>query len=74
MKLGSYLEAHGITQSDFAVRIGTTPVAVSRYVGGSRVPHRQVLSRIIAETRGEVGFEDFVPTTTPAAGRVEAAA
>jgi hypothetical protein len=59
MKLGPYLAKEKITPGAFAERIGVSVQAVHRYVGDERVPHRDVMQRIIEHTHGEVQPNDF---------------
>lgn len=59
MKLDAYLSTHGLSQSEFAARIGVSQPAVAKYVAGKRIPHRDVMARIVAETDGLVGPADF---------------
>ena len=80
MKLASYLARHGISHGAFAARIGTSQVAVSRYVSGHRMPRREILRTIVDATDGEVSASDFLdptpggPAPEPAAGFTDPAA
>jgi Helix-turn-helix len=59
MKLGSYLTKEKITPGAFAEKIGVTVQAVHRYLADERVPHRDVMQRIVEHTQGEVQPNDF---------------
>jgi transcriptional regulator with XRE-family HTH domain len=59
MKLASYLSANGCTYADFAQKVGASTFAVGKWVRGERLPRPGVLSRIVAETGGQVTANDF---------------
>ena len=60
MKPGPYLAKEKITpDAPLPSRIGVSVQAVHRYVGDERVPHRDVMQRIIEHTHGEVQPNDF---------------
>jgi predicted transcriptional regulator len=59
MKLGPYLAKENISPGVFADMIGVTVQAVHRYIANDRVPHRDVMQRIIEHTKGEVQPNDF---------------
>lgn len=59
MRLREYLLAREISMTVFAERIGVSPQAVHRYLNGERLPRREVMERIKAETRGAVQPNDF---------------
>lgn len=67
MDLRQYLDESGLSATEFAGRIGVTPMAVSRYLGRERVPRAGVLARIIAETNGKVTANDFFDLPSEAA-------
>lgn len=60
MTLRQYLALTGLTQQQFAMQIGASQGAVSRYVIGLRMPRREHLRRIIEVTDGAVTPTDFV--------------
>jgi transcriptional regulator with XRE-family HTH domain len=59
MRLRQYLDDRKMPIPAFAERIGVSTQAVHRYVAGDRVPRREVMERIKAETGGEVQPNDF---------------
>lgn len=59
MKLAQYLDTKGISQTEFASRIGVTQVAVSRYVSGDRTPSLRLILRIEKVTKGAVKPKDW---------------
>ena len=60
MKLHTYLKRENLKLGDFALRIGVSHAAVSRYLTGHRRPNWEVLDRIEQATAGEVTANDFV--------------
>ena len=58
MTLGEYRKSHGMTQKALADCIEVGVSAVSRYEQG-RIPAPEVMSRIVATTRGAVTPNDF---------------
>ena len=60
MQLRDYLQRHGLTQAEFAKRIGVEKLAVYRYLAGSRFPNKRVMQRITDETKGKVTASDFM--------------
>lgn len=65
MQLSAYLKQHSLTEAEFADRIGSTQQTVNRICRGT-VPRRETLKRIVEETEGAVGWEDFNPLMRPA--------
>lgn len=59
-KLTSYLEANGISQSEFAARIGVTPSVVSRYCSKGVTPDLQRAIVIERVTSGAVPVAAWV--------------
>jgi len=59
-KLGTWLKANGIARSEFALALGCSHVAVTRYVLGDRFPERDILIAIYVATNGEITPNDFV--------------
>ena len=64
MIIQEYRQAHGLTQAQFAAKIGTVPSAVSQYERKTRVPKRTIMTRIIAFTEGKVTANDFAEFPT----------
>lgn len=64
MHLSTYLKQHDLTESEFAERIGSTQQTVNRICRGT-IPRRETLKRIVEETAGAVGWEDFNPLMRP---------
>lgn len=60
MQLASYLTLRGISDSDFAERIGVKRQSLHRYKTGERFPERSVLQKIAEATNGEVTANDFM--------------
>lgn len=59
MRLGTYLERRKLSQSRFAVLIGSTQQSVGRYVRGVRMPSLDEMAAIHNETHGKVSARDF---------------
>ncbi len=59
MRLGDYLKAAKRRVGDFAVEIEVKPLAVYRYINGSRIPEPAVMTRIVKVTDGAVLPNDF---------------
>ena len=59
MRLDDWLEREGLKPAQFATRIGRTAEAVRRYAAGERIPDRETMPLIVAETGGEVTPNDF---------------
>ncbi|SDC29993.1 hypothetical protein SAMN05444678_102236 [Sphingomonas sp. YR710] len=57
--LGEWLDEENVPVVVFAVRIGRSPQAVRRYVNGERIPDRETMPLIVAETGGKVTANDF---------------
>lgn len=60
MKLKTYLETSGITQTAFAGKIGVTQAALSRYMQGERKVPLEVIATVQTKTRGAVTFKDWL--------------
>lgn len=58
-KLRDWLDDHSVSVPEFATRIGRTPEAVRRYTNGERIPDREAMPLIAAETGGAVTANDF---------------
>ena len=59
MDLQTYISLKGMSQEQFAQRIGVKQKAVSRYAAGERVPHPKIMSDIYSATDGAVEPNDF---------------
>ena len=59
MILKEYLKFFGITNKDFAKRIGISPVSLSRYMSGERLPEKEIILKIFTATNGAVNPNDF---------------
>lgn len=60
MKLAEYLRLKGMSDTDFAERIGKDRSLVTRYKSGGVTPSLGVIVRIEAETEGAVTASDFL--------------
>ena len=59
MKLASYLDINGMTDAEFARRLGVSRHTVGRYRLGERFPHPEGLTKIPRITGGQVTANDF---------------
>ena len=59
MKLASYLDINGLTDAEFARKIGVGRHTVGRYRIGKRFPHPDLLLKIHKVTQGQVTANDF---------------
>lgn len=59
MRLATYLTQNGISDADFAKRIGVERQSVYRYKTGERYPDRVTLVAIHRATDGAVTANDF---------------
>ncbi len=59
MKLKEYLKLNRITNKDFSKVIGISPVSLSRYISGERVPEKEIVLKIFEITHGSVSPDDF---------------
>jgi transcriptional regulator with XRE-family HTH domain len=59
MDLQTYISLKGMSQEQFAQRIGVKQKSVSRYAAGERVPHPKIMSDIYSATGGAVEPNDF---------------
>lgn len=64
MQLLAYLTENGLSDAEFAARIGVSRQAVHRYKTGSRIPDRPTMVRISKETENQVTADDFFGATT----------
>lgn len=58
MTLREYLDRIGVNPVNYANRIGVSPKQVYRYCEGA-IPGREIMARIVRDTRGEVQPNDF---------------
>ncbi len=66
MKLDAYLTLHGLSERDFARRVGVSQQAVNNYRRGRRVPAPAIMRRIYEATGGLVTPADFLDLREPA--------
>jgi transcriptional regulator with XRE-family HTH domain len=59
MTLRDWLAVRQVSIPAFAVRIGRSPEAVRRYANGDRIPDKETMPLIAAETEGAVTANDF---------------
>lgn len=59
MTLAQFFEITRTSKADFAAKIGVTPVSLSRYLSGDRIPHRKQMALIREHTQGAVTADDF---------------
>ena len=59
MDFQTYISLKGMSQEQFAQRIGVKQKSVSRYAAGERVPHPKIMSDIYSATDGAVEPNDF---------------
>lgn len=59
MKLKDWLAENEVSVADFAARIGRTAESVRRYAAGERIPDKETMPLIAAETGGSVTANDF---------------
>lgn len=60
MRLNDYLADKRMTAEEFAMALGVTSAALSRYVTGDRVPRPAIMRKIIDLTAGRVTPNDFI--------------
>jgi putative transcriptional regulator len=60
MKLADFLARAEISTAEFAQSIDVTPISVTRYLTGVRLPAADVLVRIAEVTHGAVTPNDFL--------------
>lgn len=63
MTLSQYFEHTGDTVEGIARRIGVARWTVVRYAKKGRVPKSDIMSRIVAATKGAVTPADFYPSS-----------
>lgn len=57
-----------MSRADFAKAVGVSEVAITRYVGGKRMPRPDLLVKIKEATRGAVTADDFLPSSASPEG------
>lgn len=62
MKLANYLIESGLSQRDFAAKVGVTSESVRLYLAGLRTPRPALMKKITEETKGAVTANDFAQT------------
>lgn len=67
--LKEYLEAEGISQTEFAQRTKDSVQNVNRYVKLHRIPGREKVIRIHEATDGRVSFADWYRGTKPSGAK-----
>lgn len=60
MRLQQFLDQNNIGRAEFAKAIGVSEVAITRYVGGKRMPRPEILVKIKVATNGAVTPNDFL--------------
>ncbi len=65
MTLSDWLRDNNVSQTELARAIGVAPSAVTKYVHGARIPRAQIIKRIEAYTRGDVGPAAFYACSSP---------
>lgn len=65
--LKDWLTDAGLTNAQFGVRIDRSAEAVRRYAAGERIPDRDTMPKIVAETAGNVTPNDFFGLSSEAA-------
>lgn len=55
-----YMQGEGLTQSQFAARVGVTQAAINRYANDERLPRRETALAISAATNGAVPFDAWL--------------
>ena len=65
MKLSDYLSRHGITDTEFAERIGCDRTTVLRWRNEKVLPEREQMRRIGEATGGAVTANDFYGMSEP---------
>jgi predicted transcriptional regulator len=62
MKLSKFLSDRGLNLTAFGRLIDVPPETARRYASGARIPHPDIMKRIIKATRGAVQPNDFYGT------------
>jgi transcriptional regulator with XRE-family HTH domain len=61
MTLQQFLDQTNMSRAEFAKAIGVSEVAITRYIGGKRMPRPELLVKIVEATGGAVTPNDFLP-------------
>ena len=59
MRLKEYLKFNKISNKEFANTLGISPVSLSRYINGERIPEKDIFLKIFQKTNGFVSPNDF---------------
>ena len=59
MRLKAYLKLNKITNKQFSKELGISPVSLSRYISGERIPEKDIVLKILKQTDGSVSPNDF---------------
>ena len=59
MRLKEYLKLNKISNKEFANTLGISPVSLSRYINGERIPEKDIFFKIFKKTNGFVSPNDF---------------
>ncbi|MAI76774.1 MAG: methylmalonyl Co-A mutase-associated GTPase MeaB [Pelagibacteraceae bacterium TMED65] len=59
MRLKDYLKFNNISNKEFSLEIGISPVSLSRYINGGRLPEKDILNKIYEATDKLVDANDF---------------
>ena len=59
MNIKKFLKTFGITSKEFAKKIDISPVSLSRYINGERIPEKNIINKIYKESNGLVDANDF---------------
>ena len=59
MRLKEYLKLNKITNKQFSKELGISPVSLSRYISGERIPEKDIVLKILKQTDGSVSPNDF---------------
>ena len=73
MKLAAWLDDEGISRAEFGKRIYRSPEAVRRYINGDRIPDKDTMMLIAAETSNRVTANDFFDVGTATAPDIDTA-
>lgn len=66
MNLEAWMRAANLTDAAMAGRIGVSTFAVRKYRRSERIPTREIMSRIVEATDGQVTANDFYAQTDDA--------
>ena len=63
-----YCEQHGITQVEFAARVGLSKYYVRQISCGLHIPGARAAKRIVEKTGGEIGLVELLTWERPRTG------